>query len=182
MNQSFKTFSVLAAIALVSIGCSVQAVHGHPGDQAPSKPAPYEMWLGKSLANQDVIEFIITNQCSSVEHLRLCKEIGLVLGVNADQVVETVFVYLENTDAFTAYQGELPFGLKSNDTREAVEAKLKEQRVGTGVANEEGLFDHTHCWATYYAAGLTIIYNSPSADDKNAVIHAIIVENRGKHK
>jgi hypothetical protein len=63
-----------------------------------------------------------------------------------------------------------------------VEAKFKEQRVGTGMANEEGLFDRTHCWATYYAAGMTIIYNSPSADDKGTTMHAIIVENRGKHK
>ncbi|HSK88194.1 MAG TPA: hypothetical protein VK880_07560, partial [Anaerolineales bacterium] len=134
---------------------------------------------GKSLTDQEMVDFIATNRCSSVEHLRLCKELGLVLGVNFDQVVQTVFLYLENTDGFTAYQGELPFGLKSKDSREAVEAKLKEQRVGTGVANEEGLFDHTHCWAIYYAAGMTIIYNSPSADDKNATMYAILVEKKG---
>jgi hypothetical protein len=106
----------------------------------------------------------------------------MALGVNSNQVVETVFLNLENTDGFSAYQGELPFGLKINDSRETVEAKFKEQRVGTGVANEEGLFDRTHCWATYYAAGMTIIYNSPSADDKGTTMHAIIVENRGRHK
>jgi hypothetical protein len=100
---------------------------------------------------------------------------GLALGVNSDQVVETVFLYLEDTNNFSAYQGELPFGLKLNDSRETVEAKLKEQRVGTGTANEQGLFDRTHCWATYYAAGMTIIYNSPSADDRNATMHAILV-------
>jgi len=150
--------------------------------RAASKPAPYEALLDQALTDQDVIHFIAANHCSSVERLRLCKEIGLVLGVHSNGVVETLFLYLENTDGFTAYQGELPFRLKINDSREAVEAKLKEQRVGTGMANEEGVFDRTHCWATYYAAGLTIIYNSPSANDKNATMHAIIVENRRKHK
>jgi hypothetical protein len=175
MNKLFKTFSLLAAIALVSVGCSVYVVQAQPGDQAPSKPAPYEALLGKSLTDQEVIDFIAMNRCSSVERLRLCKEMGLVLGVNSDQVVETVFLNLEDTDGFSAYQGKLPFGLNINDSREAVEATLKEQRVGTGAPNAEGPFDHTHCWATYYAAGMTIIYNSPSADDKNATMHAIIV-------
>jgi hypothetical protein len=181
MNKLFKIFSILAAITLVSIGCSVQVVQAQPGDQAPSKPAPYEALLGKSLTDQDVSGFIAMNDCVTVGQLRLCHAIGLALGLNSNRVVETIFLYLEDTDGFTAYQGELPFRLKINDTRETVETKLKEQRVGTGMPNEEGLFDHTHCWATYYAAGMTVIYNSPSSDDKNAVIHAIIVENRGKH-
>jgi hypothetical protein len=175
MNKPFNTFTILVAIALASMGCSVLVVQAQPRDQAPSTPAPYEAWLGKSLTDQEVIDFIVMNRCSSEERLRLCKEMGLALGVNSDQVVETVFLYLEDTDGFTAYQRELPYRLRINDTREAVETKLKEQRVGTGIANEEGLFDHTHCWATYYAAGMTIIYNSPSADDRNAKMHAILV-------
>jgi hypothetical protein len=32
-----------------------------------------------------------------------------------------------------------------------------------------------HCWATYQQAGMTIIYNSPSAEDEDATIHAILV-------
>ena len=179
MNKLFKTVVILAAIALFSIGCSAQAVRAQREEQATSKPAPYEALLGKSLTDQEVIDFIDTTDCSTVGQLRLCKEMGLALGVNSDQVVETVFLYLEDTDGFTAYQGELPYRLKINDTREAVETRLKEQRVGTGIANAEGLFDRTHCWATYYAAGLTIIYNSPSANDKGAMIHAILVEKKG---
>lgn len=175
MNKLLKTFSILAAIALFSIGCSAYAVRAQREEPASSKPAPYEALLGKSLTDREVTDFIAGNYCSSVEQLRLCKEIGLVLGVSSDQVVQSIFLYLEDTDDFKAYQGELPFRLKINDSRATVEAKLKEQRVGTGKANEEGLFDHTHCWATYYAADMTIIYNSPSANDKGAKIHAILI-------
>ena len=175
MNKLFKTFSILAVIALVSVGCSVYVVQAQPRDQAPSKPAPYEAWLGKSLTDPGVADFMASNRCSSADQFQFCQEIGMALGVNSNQIVETVFLYLEDTDGFKAYQGELPFGLKANDSRETVEAKLKEQRVGTGRPNEEGLFDHTHCWATYYAAGITVIYNSPSANDKGAMIHAILI-------
>jgi hypothetical protein len=182
MNKLFNTFSILAAIALFSTGCAAQVVRAQPQDQAPSKAAPYEALLGKALTDPGVAGFIVSNKCSSAGQFQFCKEIGMTLGVNSNQVVETVFLYLEDADGFKAYQGELPFALKLNGSRETVEAKLKEQRVGTGIANEEGLFDHTHCWATYYAAGMTIIYNSPSADDRNATMHAMIVENKGKHK
>jgi hypothetical protein len=176
MNKLLKILSILAASALLSAGCSVYIVQAQPQDKAFSTPAPYEALLGKILTDQDVIDFITTNDCSPVEKLRLCHQIGLAFGVNSNQVIETIFLYLEDTDGFTAYQGELPFGLERGDSRQAVEAKLKEQRVGTGVANEEGLFDRTHFWATYYSAGMTIIYNSPSTDDRNAIMHAIIVE------
>jgi hypothetical protein len=176
MRKLYWCLFTLVLLAFSMTACAAQSV------QAASKPAPYEGLLGKSLTDQDVSGFIAANHCSSVEELRHCKEIGVVLGANSDLVVQTVFLYLENTDGFTAFQGELPFGLRRGDSRETVETKLKEQRVGTGMANEEGLFDRTHCWATYYAAGMTIIYNSPSAHDKNATMHAIIVENRGKHK
>jgi hypothetical protein len=176
MSKLYWYCLTLVVSALFITSCSAQSV------QAASKPAPYEALLGQALTDQPLIDFIATNDCSAVEQLRLCHETGLALGLDSNGVVETIFLYLEDTDGFTAYQRELPFRLKTNDSREVVETKLKEQRVGTGTANEEGLFDRTHCWATYYAAGMTIIYNSPSADDRNATMHAIIVENIGKHK
>jgi hypothetical protein len=155
--------------ALFITSCSAQSV------QAASKPALYEALLGKSLADQEVIDFIATNDCSAAGQLRLCHEMGLALGLNSNRVVQTVFLYVEDTDGFKAYQGELPFGLKNNDSRAVVETKLKERRVGTGTPNEQGLFDRTHCWATYYAAGMSIIYNSPSVQEKGAGMRAIIV-------
>jgi hypothetical protein len=121
------------------------------------------------------VDFIARNDCAPAAQLYLCKEIGLALGINSNEVVETVFLYLNGTDGFTAYSGELPFGLNINDSREIVEQKLKEQRVGTGVPNEGSTFDHTYYWATYYSAGMTIIYNSASADDKGATMHAILI-------
>jgi hypothetical protein len=174
MSKLFKTLSLLAVLVFLATAC-IPAVIG-VAQAAPADVINYQAVLGKSVGDQEVADFIATNHCTRVEQLRNCKGIGMVLGINANQTVETIFLYLEDTDGFTAYQGELPFGLRINDTREAVEAKLKEQRVGTGVANEEGLFDRTHFWATYYSAGMTIIYNSPSTDDRNAIMHAIIVE------
>jgi hypothetical protein len=175
MNKSFKILCVLAAMTIFTSACASQSVQAQPAKAYTMKPAIYDVLLGKSVGDREVADFIAGNDCSPVEQFQLCRSAGVALVMDADQKVESVILYPGEDDGFTAYQGELPFQLKINDTREAVETKLKEQRVGTGTPNEQGLFDHTHCWATYYAAGLTIIYNSPSADDKGATIHAILV-------
>ena len=44
-----------------------------------------------------------------------------------------------------------------------------------GLPDEGGSPDRTHYWAVYNRFGITIVYNSPIASDKNASIHAILV-------
>jgi hypothetical protein len=75
----------------------------------------------------------------------------------------------------------LPYGLTAKDTMATVEQKLGQPRViyapqagwQPGLPDEGGSPDHIHYWAIYRRFGLTIVYNSPSPNDKNATIHAI---------
>ncbi len=77
----------------------------------------------------------------------------------------------------------LPYGLTVQDTMASVEQKLGQPRVTyapqagwePGLPDEGGSPDHAHYWAIYKRFGLTIIYNSPSPNDKGATIHAIRV-------
>src|SRR5688500_15213411 len=77
----------------------------------------------------------------------------------------------------------LPYGLTAQDTMASVEQKLGQPRViyapqagwEPGLPDEGGSPDHAHYWAIYKRFGLTIIYNSPSPNDKGATIHAIRV-------
>jgi hypothetical protein len=44
-----------------------------------------------------------------------------------------------------------------------------------GLPDESGTPDHSHTWAMYKRFDVTIVYNSPSATDKDANIYAILV-------
>jgi hypothetical protein len=107
----------------------------------------------------------------------------MVLAVDSAQEVQNVFLYPGDSEGFTAYQGELPFGLALTDTMEMVEEKLgypieihAPQAGRVPRLPDEGITtDHFHYTATYQQFGLTVIYNTPSASDKNATIYAIQV-------
>ena len=78
----------------------------------------------------------------------------------------------------------LPYGLTMNDTMASVEQRLGQPRVTyapqagwePGLPDEGSSPDHAHYWAIYKRFGLTIVYNTPSADDKNATINTIYVK------
>jgi hypothetical protein len=90
-------------------------------------------------------------------------------------VIETVYLYVNAEDDVQPYKGDLPYGLKFYDTQSAVEYRLKKQGVGNaGLPDEGSSPDHLHYWATYKQAGLTIVYNSPYADE-DATINAILI-------
>jgi hypothetical protein len=177
MNKIFKTLSFLAAMALFAIACSPQSA------QAAPEAASYQAMLGKSVSDQDVTNFIASNDCTQSGAFQLCRPAGLALWTDADQVVTTAYLYVRNSDGFTAYKGELPLGLAPNDTMAGVEYKLgglKEVHApqagwAPGLPDEGRSPDHIHYWAIYKRFGLTVIYNTPSANDKNATIHAILV-------
>jgi hypothetical protein len=58
-----------------------------------------------------------------------------------------------------------------------VEYRLKKQGVGkAGLPDESSSPDHIHYWALYKQAGITIIYNSPVADE-DANMYAIVISN-----
>jgi hypothetical protein len=137
--------------------------------------------LGKSLTDKVVADFIANSHCSVTMPYIYCKEAGMDLLVDSNQIVESVFLYLNkasgfvpNEEDFTPYKGELPFGLKFYDTLDAVEHKLNQQGVGNDGQPDSGTIpDRMRYVATYNEAGITIIYNS--APDEDPTIHAILV-------
>ena len=75
----------------------------------------------------------------------------------------------------------LPYGLTTQETMASVEQKLGQPRVASapqagwepGLPDEGSSPDHIRYWAVYKRFGLTVVYNTPSANDKNATVHAI---------
>ena len=179
MNKLFKPLSFLAALAFLVTACIPS-----PVDIAQAAPAEltYEATLGRPLSDQSVVAFIISNNCAQVGSFHLCQPAGLALWTDADQTVRTVYLYVSSSE-FAPYKGELPLGLAAGDTMADVEEKLGQPKevhapqAGwvPGLPDEGGSPDRTHYWAVYNRFGITIVYNSPIASDKNASIHAILV-------
>ena len=175
MNTLARVLYVFAAIPLLISGCA--ALSSQAREEQP-KAAVYETIIGKSLNDEVVVEFISSNDCSSADQFLLCQTAGMALWVDSNQVVETVYLYLNKTDVFQPYKGQLPFGLKFYDTLGAMEYKLKRRGVGnSGLPDEAATPDRLHYWATYHQAGITIIYNEPFPDE-DATIYAILVSSK----
>jgi hypothetical protein len=178
MNTLVRVLYVFAAIPLLIGGCAALPAPAEQGEQVAPRAAIYESILGKSLSDVAVVEFLASNECSSADRFLLCNAAGMALWTDSNQVVETVYLYLNDADGFAAYKGELPYGLKFYDIMGAVEYKLKKQGVGkAGLPDEGATPDHLRYRATYHRAGMTIIYNSPSPEDEDATIYAILLSN-----
>jgi hypothetical protein len=84
----------------------------------------------------------------------------------------------------SALPTNLPYGLTMQDTMATVEQKLGQPKLTAalqagwepGLPDEGGSPDRFHFWATYRRFGVTIIYNTPSASDKSAMIYDVILE------
>ena len=183
MNKNFTILSIVTAITLFAVAFGALVVQAQPVEEAATNPAAYEVILGKSLKDQNVANFIASNHCSSTGQFQLCNAAGVALQVGQGEKVETVYIYPNKTGDFSAYSGALPLGLAFNDTMADVEDWLGQPSVAQapqagwelGLPDESGTAGHTQYWAVYKRFGLTIIYNSPSATDKGATIHAILV-------
>jgi hypothetical protein len=191
MNKSFPILSIVITIALFALAYGALVVQAQPAEEAAPKAAPnpapkaatYEAVLGKSVNDQAVADFIARNHCSSAGLLQICKAAGMALWTGQDQKVENVTLYPNKTSGFSAYKGNLPFGLSARDTMESVEFKLGQPIVADapqagwepGLPDASGTDDHIHYWAQYKRFGITLLYNSPSANDKGASIYALLV-------
>ena len=180
----FQVWSEARAEAAKSVAISpVYDATGVMLEAIKPKAVTYQALLGKSLEDQNIADFIASNNCSGAAQFQLCRPAGVVLWMDSDQKVNSVFLYSGNADGFTTYKGQLPFGLTFTDTMEMVEQKLGHPveihapQAGwvPGLPDESGTLDHIQYFATYKQFGVTIIYNSPSANDKNASIHSILV-------
>jgi hypothetical protein len=183
MNKHFKTFSILATLALFISACGAQAVQAQPEEQAAPQAATYQTVLGKSMSDKEVADFIASNNCSSAGQFQICNGAGIALWTGSDQIVETIYLYPTRTYDFGAYKGELPYGLVPDDTMANVEQKFGYPKVEhapqagwePGLPDAGGTPDHVHYWAIYKRFGVIIVYNSASAQDKAATIYAILV-------
>lgn len=156
--------------------CSAEPVHLGSKKAENITALSYMTVLGRPVADQMVTDFIASNHCSEAAQVQICNDAGMALWIDSSRRVQTVYLYLDNAEGFVPYKGELPLGLKYYDIMEAVEYKLKRQGVGNaGLPDEGGSPDHLHYWATYKQVGMTIIYNSPSPEDEDATIYAILV-------
>jgi|SRR5215207_5127528 len=175
MNTFTRRLHILAILALFLAACNFSDPRVQTDQKAVSSFVAYEDLLGRSLTDAVVVGFIGDHNCSSAGSFQLCNESGIALWIDSAQIVDTVYLYLNNADGFVPYKGKLPLGLKYYDIMEAVEYKLKKQGVGQdGLPDEGSSPDHLHYWAVYEQAGVTIIYNSPFADG-DATIYAILV-------
>lgn len=184
MNHESKVITLLAlmAIALFATACAPQVAQAESAGANPVA-ATYQDVLGMSLNNKSVADFVARNNCANSGTFELCKNAGMALWLDADRVVKTVYLYPAGTNGFTPYQGELPFNLSADDTMAAVEQKLGQPKVEfapqagwqPGLPDEGTTPDHAHYWAIYKRFGITIVYSSPFADDKNATVYGILV-------
>ena len=179
MNALIKRFGMLAIISLLVSGCAAQPAQVGQGDRALPKTAVYESILGKPLRDEAVAEFLASNECSRADQFLLCNDAGMALWSDSNQVVETVYLYLNNAGDFAPYKGALPFGLKFYDNLGAVQYKLKRQGIGNaGLPDTVATPDRMHYRAIYHEAGLTILYNFPFPDEE-ASIYAILLSRQG---
>lgn len=179
MNTLNKIFVIFAAIPLLIGACGGQSVHAERNEASPSAATSYQVVLGKSLNNEDVVNFIVSNKCSPAAEFQLCQEAGLALWIDANETVKTVYLYAGDADGFRRYRGPLPYGLSFYDPMWRVEEKLTDLDSTNildqaGLPDETALPDHMHYWAVYRRLGMTVIYNSPGKDE-DAYIYAILM-------
>ena len=184
MNTLSNTLVIFAAISLLTSACGGQAAQSAPADTDAAKAISYQVVLGKPLNDKDVADFIASNHCSPAADYQLCKETGMALWADGNQIVKMVYLYAGSAEGFRRYRGQLPFGLSFYDPMWRVEEKLRELNADdslspqetwqAGLPDKESSPDHMHYWAFYKRYGMTVIYNSPG-DDEDAYIYAIVL-------
>src|SRR5688572_10542063 len=176
---------VLAVLSLLLIGCSPQAAQMEPKTNGVPEAASYQAMLGKSLNDKEVADFMALNNCSSEAQFQVCPDAGMAFWIDPNQIVDTVYLYSRNAEGFRKFKGKLPFGLTFYDPMWQVEQKLSNLNLNgddtsqatswnTGLPDEASSPDHIHYWAVYKELGMTVIYNSPGADE-DAYIYAILL-------
>ena len=179
MHKFFKTLNLLLMIIFCISACSLQAVQAQPGAQSVPTGISYQVLLGKSANDADVIKFIASNNCVLIGPLEACKEKGLAIWIDSTQIVKTIYLYSGGEDGFNRYHGKLPFDLTFYDPMSLVEDKLKKFETSdtlqqAGLPDAGSTPDHIHYWAVYKRFGIAVLYDEPFADE-DGYIYAILV-------
>lgn len=173
MGKFYWYACTLAMLSLLLTSSNAQWGKAKP---LVSRTTKYEDVLGESWNDSRVQDLIRQTNCVRNDQLISCSDAGMALWLDSHETVKTIYLYLNNTDDFSPYRGELPFGLKFYDNMEAVEYKLNRQGVGNrGLPDSDSFSMHLQYWAFYQKRRLMIIYNSPFANDDNASIYAIAI-------
>lgn len=180
MNRYYKLLVVLAVLMLFATACIPPVIDVV---QAAPEERDYRAVLGKPVSDSRVADFVISNDCTPAGSSQLCRPAGVALWADEKQIVQTAYLFVHDSDGFASYAGELPLGLAPTDTRHQIEEKLGSPAVPhipqagwvPGLPDTGSSPDYIHYWAVYQRFGVTIIYDSPSPDDKNAGVHAILV-------
>lgn len=179
MKELYKVLTLLIVVTMLVMLSGVYGVAAHP------KLDSYEDVIHKSLSHSNVGEFLAVNQCSQAGQFYLCQSEGVALWVNKDNIVDKVYLYRGGDHEFKNYHNsELPSEFTFTDTMGTVEQKLGQPKVvfapqagwQPGKPDVAGVVGYTHYWATYKGLGITVIYDTNSASDKSAKIHAVIVD------
>jgi len=172
---------VLAVLSLLLMGCSPQVAPLEPKENSVPETASYQAVLGKPLSDKEVADFMVANNCSSEAQFQVCREAGMAFWIDPNQVVDTVYLYSRNAEGFSRFIGKLPFGLTFYDPMWQVQEKLSNLNENdqatawnSSLPDEASSPDHIHYWAFYKELGMTVIYNSPGADE-DAYIYAILL-------
>ena len=179
MNTFRKTLVILAALSLLTSACGGRLVQAESAEATPIAVISYRVVLGKSLQDPDVSDFIASNHCAPAVQFQLCKDIGVTLWVDANQTVNTVYLYAGDAESFRRYRGELPYGLTFYDPMWRVQEKLMDPNSSNplyqaGLPDESGTPDHMHYRAVYKQLGMTVMYITPG-EDEDAYIYAVVV-------
>lgn len=179
MNKLLKTLIVTTILLQMGAACSAQPVQAEHIEHAPVA-ASYESLLGKSLDEREVDEFIASNYCSQKGQYEICGSTGIALGMDLDQKVETVYFFPGHTPSFAAFHGELPYGIQWQDSRAVVEEKLGVAPADAyinqaGLPMEIGIPENLRLWVVYPERGITVVYNTLSAENTSATIHAVLI-------
>ena len=172
---------VLAVLSLLLMACSPQRIQVEPKANSVPEATGYQTVLGESMNDQDVVDFMALNNCSSAAQFQVCNDAGMAFWIDPNQIVDTVYLYSRNAECFRKFRGKLPFGLTFYDPMWQVEQKLRDLNEddqatawNAGLPDEASSPDHIHYWAFYKELGMTVIYNSPGADE-DAYIYAILL-------
>lgn len=114
-----KTFIILSSLVLTLV------VPAGAAQTQTQRALSYRDFLGKTLENDAVVEFILRNNCYYGMGNYACKSQGIELGVTmVKRQIRTVFMYRQGVEGYKQYKGELPLGLRWTDTLASVEARL----------------------------------------------------------
>ena len=179
MNTLSKTLIICAAISFLTTACGWMSVQAESAEGTAVAVISYRVVLDKSLSDPAVADFIASTQCAPADQYQLCRDAGMALWTDADQIISMVYMYAGNADGFRRYRGELPYGLTFYDPMWRVQEKLMDPDSANplyqvGLPDETGVPDHMHYRAVYKELGMTVMYNTPGIDE-DAYIYAIVV-------